>query len=74
MESPRRTIAKAVSWQTLGLFTMALIGFLFTGSVVAAGSMALVTTSCGAVCYVLHERLWNRIAWGRIDPWHAVSR
>lgn len=74
MESPRRTIAKAVSWQTLGLFTMAVIGFFFTGSIMAAGSMAIVTTFSGAVCYVLHERAWNRIVWGRIDPSHSLSR
>lgn len=78
MESPRRTIAKAVSWQTLGLFSMAVIGFLFTGSVQAAGSMAIVTTACGAVSYVLHERVWNRITWGRTDPlqapWHSPPR
>lgn len=65
MESPTRTIAKAVSWQTLGLFSMAVIGFFFTGSLTAAGSLAVVTTGCGAVCYVLHERVWNRISWGR---------
>lgn len=74
MESPTRTIAKAVSWQLLGLFSMTLIGYLFTGSVAAAGSLAIVTTVIGAVCYVLHERAWNRIAWGRIDTLHQTSR
>jgi len=74
MESPTRTIAKAVSWQLLGLLSMTLIGYLFTGSVAAAGSLAVVTTIIGAVCYVLHERLWNRIAWGRIDPLRTPTR
>ena len=74
MESPTRTIAKAVSWQLLGLLSMTLIGYLFTGSVAAAGSLAVVTTIIGAVCYVLHERVWNRIAWGRIDPLRTTSR
>lgn len=74
MESPTRTIAKAVSWQLLGLLSMTLIGYLFTGSVTAAGSLAVVTTMIGAVCYVLHERIWNRIPWGRIDPLRSPSR
>lgn len=74
METPRRTIAKAVSWQLLGLVSMTLIGYLFTGSVAAAGSLAMVTTLCGAVCYVFHERAWNRISWGRINAIHASSR
>lgn len=74
MESPTRTIAKAVSWQLLGLLSMTLIGYLFTGSVAAAGSLAIITTIIGAVCYVFHERAWNRIAWGRIDPLHTTAR
>ncbi|MDZ7843082.1 MAG: DUF2061 domain-containing protein [Gammaproteobacteria bacterium] len=74
MESATRTIAKAVSWQLLGLCSMTLIGYLFTGSVAAAGSLAVVTTIFGAVCYVLHERAWNRISWGRCDPLRATSR
>lgn len=74
MESPTRTIAKAVSWQTLGLLSMTLIGYLFTGSVMAAGSLAVVTTVIGAICYVLHERVWNRISWGRVEPLHTTSR
>lgn len=74
MESPSRTIAKAVSWQLLGLLSMTLIGCAFTGSVAAAGSLAIITTIIGAVCYVFHERAWNRIAWGRIDPFHSTTR
>lgn len=74
MESTVRTIAKAVSWQLLGLLTMTLIGYLFTGSVAAAGSLAIVTAVIGAVCYVFHERAWNRIAWGRITSLNTTSR
>lgn len=74
MESTIRTIAKAVSWQLLGLLTMTLIGYLFTGSVAAAGSLAIVTAVIGAVCYVFHERAWNRIAWGRINSLNTTSR
>lgn len=72
MDTPTRTIAKAVSWQLLGLFSMAVIGWFFTGSLAAAGSMAVVTTLCGSVCYVLHERAWNRIAWGRAEPFYTA--
>lgn len=74
MEKPIRTLAKAVSWQLLGLFSMALIGYLFTGSLLTAGSLALVTTATGSVCYVLHERAWNRVDWGRAAPWEPTSQ
>lgn len=68
MESTTRTLVKAASWQLLGLFSMALIGYLFTGSLLTAGSLAVVTTATGSVCYVLHERAWNRVGWGRYVP------
>lgn len=75
MESPSRTIAKAASWQLLGLFSMTLIGYLFTGSVTTAGSLAVVAALFGTICYVFHERVWNRISWGRrATPLHAPPR
>lgn len=74
MESTTRTIAKTASWQMLGLLSMALIGYVFTGSFLTAGSLALVTALSGTICYVMHERVWNRIAWGRLDGVPRASR
>jgi uncharacterized membrane protein len=65
MESKARTVAKALSWQGLGLITMTLIGYLFTGSVGAGGTMAVVASLTGFVCYIAHESAWNRVRWGR---------
>ena len=67
METPRRTLAKAITWQTLGLFTMTVIGFIFTGSVSAGGSLAIASALTGVVCYMIHERVWTRVSWGRLD-------
>lgn len=65
METTRRTIAKAVSWQTVGLFVMTAITYVVTGSVSDGGLIAVVGCTCGMVMYVLHERVWANIAWGR---------
>jgi len=65
METHRRSLAKAVTWQLTGLISMALIGYAFTGSLSAGGMLALVTTAIGFVCYLIHERVWARIGWGR---------
>lgn len=65
MDSTIRLIAKAVSWQVAGFFSMMLIGFLFTGSVVASGGIALAGGLSGFVAYFLHEMIWSRVAWGR---------
>lgn len=65
MDSTIRLATKAVTWQVAGFFSMMLIGFLFTGSVVASGGIALTGAITGFIAYFLHEMAWSRIAWGR---------
>jgi uncharacterized membrane protein len=66
METPARSLAKAVSWQIVGLIAMTGIGYAFTGSLSTGGVLAVVTTACGFVSYLVHERVWARIRWGRM--------
>ena len=65
MESRRRTLVKAVIWNVIGLATMSLVGYGATGSFAVGGSIALVNTLLGLVCYLIYERVWTRIRWGR---------
>ena len=65
MENTKRTLAKTITWQILGLIVMASLGFIATGSFRAAGGLAIASTMVGTVSYILHERLWARIPWGR---------
>jgi uncharacterized membrane protein len=67
LESPARSIVKAVTWQAIGLVTMTLMGWLATGNLVAAGGLAVSGALSGFVCFILHERLWARIQWGRTE-------
>lgn len=65
MDTTRRTVAKAVSWQLLGLVVMTGLGAAFTGSAAAGGALALSSAAVGVLGYILHEKLWARIGWGR---------
>lgn len=65
METRQRTLVKGVIWIFLGLVTMSLVGLLFTGSVAVGGTMALVNSAIGFVSYVLYERVWSGVRWGR---------
>ena len=65
METRRRTVVKAVLWAALGWVTMGLVGLAFTGSLAAGGTMASVNTVVGLVCYVIYERIWAAVQWGR---------
>jgi uncharacterized membrane protein len=44
---------------------MVAIGWLFTGSIGEAGALAGVATASGFVNYILHERAWALVRWGR---------
>ncbi len=44
---------------------MALIGFLFTGSIAASSGIAVVGAVAGFISYFVHEVVWARIPWGR---------
>ena len=65
MDSTKRTWIKAIFWQLLGLLTMGIVGFLFTGSLRVGGMMALVNGAVGLAAYIVYERFWARIGWGR---------
>ncbi|GAA6199262.1 DUF2061 domain-containing protein [Aquicoccus sp. SU-CL01552] len=65
METRRRSLVKAVIWNLIGLAVMALVGLVATGSAAVGGAMALVNTAVGLVMYLVYERIWSRIRWGR---------
>lgn len=65
MDSTKRTFTKAIFWQMLGLISMGIVGYGFTGSIRVGGAMALVNAAVGLTFYVVYERLWARIGWGR---------
>ena len=65
MESHARSIAKAVSYLILGSATTGLIFYVLTGKgglSIGAGVLDIVL-KIGV--YFLHERLWDRINFGR---------
>ncbi len=65
METRRRSVVKAVIWNAMGLLVMTLVGLIATGSVATGGVMALVNTAIGLTMYLVYERCWAHIRWGR---------
>lgn len=65
METRRRSLVKALVWNAIGLCTMTLVGLAATGSASIGGAMALINTALGFACYLIYERVWTRISWGR---------
>lgn len=68
MESPSRSLAKAISYRFLGSASTALIFFLFTGNVKMSLGAGALDSVVKLVAYFAHERLWEHINFGRSKP------
>ncbi len=64
-EKPIRSVAKAVSWRIIGTLDTLLISYMLTGKVALAASIASVDFITKMVLYFFHERIWNRVNWGK---------
>ena len=64
-DSNARSIAKTVSWRITGSGATFLISYLVSGSFAIAGSIAVIQLTANTILYFIHERIWNKIGWGR---------
>jgi uncharacterized membrane protein len=63
-EGHARSLAKAVSWRTVGTIDTFIISFFVTGKVSLAGAIAAVEVVTKITIYYLHERVWAVVPWG----------
>jgi len=67
-DKPYRSLIKAVSWRATGTLDTILISFLITGQVKMAVSIGFVELFTKVGLYYVHERVWNRLPFGRYKP------
>lgn len=65
METHRRSLAKALSWRLLATLITTAIVFALTGKGEFAATIGVADTALKFFIYFGHERLWNRIPYGR---------
>lgn len=68
MESPKRSIAKTVSWRIWATIITAVVTWIMTGKLETALTVGLIDTSVKFFVYFFHERMWNKIDYGRMPP------
>ena len=64
-ERKRRSILKAISWRIIGTLDTFLISFLITGKFKFAISISSIELLTKFSLYFMHERIWNRIKFGK---------
>jgi len=65
VDSHKRSLVKALIYKSGSITLLALLSYVFTQDLI---KMSLITVSyevIAALGYYVHERLWERVSWGR---------
>lgn len=71
IDTHARAWVKSVIWRLLGIAILGTISWVITKSWKEMTIITLLFHSIRVVLYYLHERLWERISWGRVK--HPLS-
>jgi uncharacterized membrane protein len=61
-----RSLVKAVSWRATGTLDTIVVSFVITGRLKLALSIGGVELFTKVFLYYLHERVWNRVPFGKV--------
>lgn len=65
-DTQKRSIFKTITWRVTGSGATFLIALIMTGNLAIAGTIGIVQMFSNTLLYYLHERIWNKISWGKI--------
>ena len=66
-ETRSRSVAKALSWRVLAGFITTGVVLTMTGEMKFAAQIGIIDTVTKLLIYFLHERVWNKIGYGRME-------
>jgi uncharacterized membrane protein len=65
MDTRKRSWVKSVTWRAVGLVILGGIAYAVTGDLGAMTIITLLFHGVRLILYYWHERLWERISWGK---------
>ncbi|MEM2889373.1 MAG: DUF2061 domain-containing protein [Candidatus Bathyarchaeia archaeon] len=66
-------MVKAISYRVLIIVLDFLVIFILTGKVDIAFWFMMMSNLYTSVAYVVHERIWNNIDWGKASKDHPAN-
>ena len=64
-DTPLRSLTKAISWRITGTIDTFLVSWFITGQALIASGIAFTEIMTKVFLFWFHERVWNKIKWGR---------
>lgn len=65
VETHKRSIVKAITWRLIAVIITTTVVYLYTKEIVLSVSIGAIDTLIKLISYYLHERMWNRLKFGR---------
>ena len=68
MEHHKRTLVKTVTWRIIALITTIIVVYLYSGDAKESLVIGFSANALKMLFYYIHERVWNKIDFGRVKP------
>jgi len=66
MDTKKRSWVKSIAWRVIGIVLLGLISYLITGNWKEMTIITILFHSIRVIMYYYHERLWERVSWGKL--------
>ena len=66
-DKPIKSVVKSISWRVIATFITIILVYIFTRKITIALSIGFLEFSTKLLFFYLHERIWNKIKWGKYN-------
>lgn len=66
MDTKKRSWVKSITWRVLGIILLGLISYAITHDWKQMTVITVLFHSIRLILYYYHERMWERISWGKL--------
>ena len=67
IETKKRSFLKAIVWRIISFVMTVIIAIIILGDITLGVSLSIVGSTARFIGYYVHERIWDRIDWERIE-------
>jgi uncharacterized membrane protein len=65
MDTTKRSLVKTITWRITGTGATFAISYAIVGDFSVSSSIAAIQLTFNTLLYFCHERIWEKIKWGR---------
>ena len=66
-ETKKRSSIKTLTWKVVATLITLSTTYVFTNNFIGSVKITVVAAIIGLISFYIHERIWNRIKWGKTN-------